>query len=255
MASHSGSHWRMPHGLHVPRARQLDALEAQLGHPMDLGHCGLDVAVRQAGQPDVAVGIVAAEVAHPGVVDAQHLVGGLAVVQLGRGGQDAVDHLGVDAVAIHLLDAQMRVARPPDPLLAVLVQTGGRHHVDPELLAGDVLRARGAHAARQAEGGSVVGDPSPPVRPVGDVGHPILQRPGRLRHEQVRGQPDEVEVTVRRDPVVAHARTPPCSDAPATPIARRPAGAPPARRTSLMTSRTRVCNPGYSIPNSLASRL
>src|SRR5439155_873360 len=33
---------RMPHGVHVPRARQLDALEAQLGDPMHLGDRGLD---------------------------------------------------------------------------------------------------------------------------------------------------------------------------------------------------------------------
>ena len=111
----------MPHRLHVPGARQLDALEAQLGDPMDLGHRGVDVAIGQARQADVAVGIVAAELGQPRVVDAQHLVGGLAVVQLGRRGEDAVDHLGVDAVAIHLLDAQVRVARPADALLAVLV--------------------------------------------------------------------------------------------------------------------------------------
>ena len=199
---------RMPHGLHVPGARELQALEAQLGHAVDLGHRGLDVAIRKAGQADVAVGIVAAEVVQPGVVDAQHLVGGLAVVQLGRRGEDAVDHLGVDAVSVHLLDAQMRVARPANALLAVLVESGGRHRVDAQLLARDVLRARRPDAAGQAEDGPVVGDPPPPVRPVGDIGHAVLQLPGRLGHEQLRGQPDQVEMTVRRDPVVVHALSP-----------------------------------------------
>src|SRR5882762_6551154 len=38
---------RMPHRLHLPRARQLEALEAELGRPVDLGDGGLDVPVRQ----------------------------------------------------------------------------------------------------------------------------------------------------------------------------------------------------------------
>ena len=99
------------------------------------------------GEPDVTVGIVTAEVGHPRVVDAQHLVGRLDVLQLRGGGQDAVDDLGVDPVAVHLLDAQVRIARPADALLAVLVEAGRRHDVDAKLLARLVLRARGAHAA------------------------------------------------------------------------------------------------------------
>ena len=56
---------------------------------------------------------------------------------------------------------------------------------------------------------------------------------------------------------------PRCSEAPGKPWrcaradgqAGGTSGSPSCRRTSLMTSRTRVCSPGYSIPNSLARRL
>src|SRR6267143_221948 len=43
---------------------------------------------------------------------------------------------------------------------------------------------------------------------VGDVRHAVLQLPGCLGHEQVRGEPDQIEVTVRRDSVVAHGSPP-----------------------------------------------
>src|SRR6266849_5832877 len=194
----------MPHRVHVPRAGQFDTLEAELGDAMHLGDRRFDVTVREAGEADVAVGIVATELVHPRVIDAQHLVGSLSIVQLRRRGENAVDDLGVDAVAVHLLDAQMRVPRAANAFLAVLVEAGGRHHVDPELLARHVLRPRRAHPARQAEGRSVVGDPSGPVRPIGHVGHAVLQRAGRLRYEQLGGQPDQVEVTIGRDSVVVH---------------------------------------------------
>jgi len=37
----------------------------------------------------------------------------------GGGCEDAIDDLGVDAVALHFLDAQVRVAGPADAFLAV----------------------------------------------------------------------------------------------------------------------------------------
>ena len=195
---------RMPHRLHVPRARQLETLEAELGGAMNLGDGGVDVTVRQVREPDVAVGILAAEIRHPRVVDAQHLVRGLDVLQLGRRREDAVNHLGVDAVAIHLLDTQVRIARPANPLLAVVVQPGRRHHVDAQLLARDVLGAGRANAAGDPELDAVLRDPPPLVGPVGHVRHAVLQVRRRLRREQVGGKPDQVEVTVGGDPVVGH---------------------------------------------------
>jgi hypothetical protein len=121
---------RMPHRLHVPRAGELEAADAHLGDAIDLLHRGVDVAVGQAGQPDVPVGIVAAEVLQPVVVDAQHLVRRILVVEPARRAQDAVDHLGIDAVAVEVLDAQVRVGDAADVLGAVLVEAGLGHHVD-----------------------------------------------------------------------------------------------------------------------------
>src|SRR5438067_2738607 len=88
---------RMPHRLHVPRARELHPAQAELRHAVDLLHGRVDVAVGQAGQADVAVGIVIAEVLQPVVVDPEHLVRGLGIVEPRGGAEDAVDDLGLHA--------------------------------------------------------------------------------------------------------------------------------------------------------------
>ena len=133
----------VPHGLHVPRARELEAAQAQLGHAMDLLHRGVDVAVRQAREPDLAIGVVAAEVGQPVVVDAEHLLGGLVVVQARGGAEDAEDDLGLDAVELHVLDAEMGVGRAADALLAVLVESRRGHLIDAIVLSRHVLRPGG----------------------------------------------------------------------------------------------------------------
>lgn len=56
---------RMPHRLHVPRARDLHAPQAQLRHAVDLLDRRVDVPVGQAGEPEVPVGVMAAEVPLP----------------------------------------------------------------------------------------------------------------------------------------------------------------------------------------------
>src|SRR5207244_61027 len=127
-------------------------------------------------------------------------------------------------------DRQMLAARPANPVLAVLLESGLRHRVDAQLLARDVLRARRADAAGEAEGRAVVRDPPPPLGPVGDIGHAILHVPGRLRHEEVRRKPDEVEVTVRGDPLIAPG-VPPL----AAPRCGPRAPAPPTRDTRSAT--------------------
>jgi hypothetical protein len=145
------------------------------------------------------------EVRHPRVVDADHLVRRLDVLQLRGGREDAVDDLGVDAVTLHFLDAQVRVAGPAHAFLAVLVEPRRRHHIDAQLLAPHPLGAGGADAARDAELHAVLRDPPPVavgVRLSRHVRHPVLQVRRRFRREQIGRQPDEVEVTVRRDPIV-----------------------------------------------------
>src|SRR5919198_1375922 len=66
-AFHSGSHI----GCHIG---SMSHEQAELRHAVDLLHGGVDVAVGQAGQADLAVGIMAAEVPQPVVVDPEHLL-------------------------------------------------------------------------------------------------------------------------------------------------------------------------------------
>ncbi len=60
----------------------------------------------------------------------KHLVRGFAVFDF-RASRDenAVDHLGVDAVAIQLLDLQMRIARPAMALFGEIVIEAGFVHL------------------------------------------------------------------------------------------------------------------------------
>src|SRR5271168_3801607 len=103
----------MPHRLHVPRTGQLDALYPQLSDAMHFLRRRLDVAERQAGETDHPVWVVLAEIDDEIIVDAQHLVGRLGIVELRRRRENAVDHFGVDAVAIKFLRAQIRITRTP----------------------------------------------------------------------------------------------------------------------------------------------
>ena len=147
---------------------------------------------------------MAAEILQEIIVDAQHLVRGFAVVEPRGGAQDAVDDLGVDAVAVHVLDPQMRVAAAPDVALAVLVHAGLGHLVDPVVLPRDKGRAARPDTVLQPEIGAVLGDPLRPLRPVLDIGHALLQLAARLGHEQVGRHPRHVEMAIGRDPAVLH---------------------------------------------------
>jgi hypothetical protein len=106
---------------------------------MHLAHGGVDVAVGQAGQTDVALRIVPAEVHEPVIVDSEHLAGGLVVPEPAGRAEDAEEDFGVDTVALHVGATAVGIGRPADALLAVLVEPGRRHDVDPIVLAGHVL--------------------------------------------------------------------------------------------------------------------
>src|SRR5262252_851205 len=120
----------MPHRLHVPRTRQFKALEAEFGDPVDLLYGGADVAIGQAGEPDLPVGVMAAEVAQPFIVDAQHLVGCRVILDARGDAEDAEDNLGVDAVLLHLPNSEMRVAGTALAALAGIVEASLGHLVD-----------------------------------------------------------------------------------------------------------------------------
>src|SRR5205085_521351 len=133
------------------------------------------------------------------------------VLHLGASSEDAVDDLGVDAVAVHVLDPQMRVARPAQTLFEIVaVEARLGHLVGAQLLARDMRRAGRADAATQAVFGAVIVGPAlHAVRILGDVGHQIPELARRVRGEQVGRQPEHVEMTIRRDTLVlpSHHRT------------------------------------------------
>jgi hypothetical protein len=55
--------------------------------------------VWDAGEPGKTVGMAVAEAGEPLVVDAKHLAGGIVVIDPAGGAENAVQHLGLDAVA------------------------------------------------------------------------------------------------------------------------------------------------------------
>jgi hypothetical protein len=118
---------------------------------MRLPDRGVDVAVRQACEADLAVRIVAAEVHEPVVVDAEHLLRRIVVVEPGGGAEDAEDDLRLHAVELHVFQPQMRIGRTPDPFVAVRIEPDGGHLVDAVVLPGHELLARRAHAADETE--------------------------------------------------------------------------------------------------------
>ena len=198
----------MPHGLHVPRAGQLHASQSEPGHTVDLLHGGVDVAIGQARESDEAAGIVAAEIHEPVVVDAEHLRGRLVIAEARGRAENAVHHLGLDAVAVHVLGPERGVRDAADALLAVIVETGGGHDVHPVMLAGDIFLAGRPHAVDEAEGRAVLARPERAVRPVRGEGHAVLERRRGVRGEQIRRHPGQVEVAVGGNPRVAHVAPP-----------------------------------------------
>ena len=105
----------------------------------------------------------------------RHLAGRLVVFEARDDAEDAEDDLGVDAVLLHLLDAQMRVAGPRLAALAGFVKPGLGHLVDPVVLARDKLAADRADAAPASHVDAGLGHPLRPVRPLLDIGHAVLQ--------------------------------------------------------------------------------
>src|SRR5437899_3792847 len=159
---------RMPHGLHLPRARELEPAQPALGDAVRLGHGGVDVAVGQAREPDLTVGMMAAEVHEPVVVDPEHLRSRLVVGEPRGRAEDAEHDLGVHAVTLHVGDPELGIGRAPNALAAVGEGAGGPHAVQPLVLHGHVLLPGRAEATDEAEAGALLRGP---VRPVGAFDH------------------------------------------------------------------------------------
>src|SRR5262249_62035402 len=132
----------------------------------------LDRMIRDGSQTAVALGMGRAEVGQPFVIDPHDLDGGLGITEPPRDAEDAVEDLGLDAVAILVTQAEIRIGEAADAALAVLVQPGGGHAVRAMDAPGHVLASRRAHAAGQAEADALLRRPARALRTVDDVRHP-----------------------------------------------------------------------------------
>jgi len=179
-------------------------LSPKLGDAVDLLDRGVDVAVGQAGEADLPVGMMPAEVSQPIVVDTQHLVGRFRISDPRGDPENTKDDLGIDPITVHILDPLVRIAGAPHAFPAILVEARFGHLVDPVVLAGDKLPTNRPDTAYQSHINPSFGRPAQPVRAVLHVWHAVLQFPFCLRHEQICGQPWKVEMTISRNPLVLH---------------------------------------------------
>src|ERR671930_111532 len=89
-AFHSGPHT----GCHIgSMSQEHETAQPHPGHAIDFLDRRVDVAVRQAGEADLAIRIVPAKIDEPVVVDAEHFLRGLVVVQPCGCAEDAEDDL------------------------------------------------------------------------------------------------------------------------------------------------------------------
>ncbi len=206
----------MPHRLHVPRAGQFEASEAELGDPVNFLYRGIDVAVGQTGETDLAIGVMAAKSLQPIIVDAQHLVGRFVVPHPRGHPENAEDDLGVNSVAVHVLNPLIGIARTAHAFLAVFIPIETRlgHLVDAVVLAGDELAADRTDAADQPHVDAGFGGPARPVGTILHIGHAVPQFPLCLRDKQFRRKPRQIEMTIRRDSSVLHGPVPPLPELP-----------------------------------------
>jgi hypothetical protein len=123
---------------------------------------------------------MAAEALEPVVVDAEHLVGRFVVPDPGRDAENAKNDLSIDAVAVHILDPLIGVARTLHAFLAVLIEARLGHLVDAVILPGNDLSADRSNAADQTHLDTGPGDPLRTVGAILHVRHAVLQFSLRL---------------------------------------------------------------------------
>ena len=200
----------MVHRFHIPGAGQFHPAQVQVVlDPVNFLHRRVDIAIGQAGETDMAIRVMFAEIRQPVVIDAVHLVCGVMVRQLAGRAQDAVQHLGIDTVDFHVLHPQMRVGNPADVLLAVFIQVGRGHQVGPRMGPRYVFCPGRSQPVLQAERDSVPAGPVGAVRPFGDIGHAVLHRWPRLGHKQIRRHPAQIDMAIGGNALVLHNPHPP----------------------------------------------
>jgi hypothetical protein len=200
---------RVPPGIpqrrHAVFAGNFEAAHiAAARHALDFADRSIAVMVRDVGEAGIALGLLRTEIGEPVVVDAQHFAGRLVVVEAACRAEDAVQHLGLYAVALLILEAQIGVCQAPDFFLLRIVQPGRGHPVGTVDFARFVEPPGRAHPAIETEGGAVLGHPFAAARSVGNIGHAVLELGGGVGGEQVGRQPDQIDVAIGRDDVVFH---------------------------------------------------
>src|SRR5205085_20727 len=95
-------------------------------------------------------------------------------------------------------------SRPRSPIL----DTRRTSFTASSILPRDVLRAARPDPVDQPEIGAVFGDPLRPVRPLLDIGHPLLHLARGVLDEQLRRHARHVEVAIGGDALVMHGAVP-----------------------------------------------
>jgi hypothetical protein len=145
-----------------------------------------------------------AEAGQPLVVDAHHLDGGFRILEAIAGAEDAVQHLGLNAVARLILQPQIGVGQTANPPAAVVVETGRRHAIGAVDLPRHVLAAGRAHPVHQPELAALLRHPDRALGSVGDERHAVTHGRGGIRGEEIGRQPRQIDVAVGGDDLIVH---------------------------------------------------
>ena len=186
-------------GFHRVGRGEVHALQPQLGRSADLLGREKRVMVGDAGKRGPPAGLGLAEVGRPLVVDLVDVVGELLVLEEEADAQDAVDHLGVNAVDSHVPEAQLRCRG----MGAVLVEAGVEHGVEVEGAAALGAVEEEAQPAEHAEL-LVLSAPLGAFVGLDDARDGVGKVRGGTLDPEVAGHPGHVDVRVAGDHAVVH---------------------------------------------------
>ena len=96
-----------------------------------------------------------------------------------------------------VLQTKFRLGYPPDSIQTVVVKPLRRHHVGAINLSRLIFTAGRPHAVDETETGAAAADSAQsPFHFHVDIGHPVLHLSGCIRGEEVRRQPDEINMAI-----------------------------------------------------------